>query len=238
MARDYEEQCGLAAGLDVVGERWALLIVREVLFGPKRFTDLLQGLPGIPPSLLSARLKELQETGIIRKEILPRPASSTVYQLTEAGRELEGILYALGRWGAQFGRTPRAGDAARAEWALFALRCAFRPEAAEGVHETYELRFPDGTVRLEVDGGVLAASLGPGSRPDLVLAGDMPTVMGVLMGRFRPETGTLRTEGNRDALARLVEMFRICELEECGPETAQIGRPQSMLELLGNRNRG
>src|SRR5919106_5278704 len=172
MPRDYQQRCGLAAALDVVGERWNLLIVRELLFGPKRFTDLLGGLPGIPPSLLSARLKELQMTGIIAQEVLPPPAASTVYQLTPAGQELEGVLYALGRWGAQFGRTPRPTDTARPEWAAFALRSLFRPESAEGVQESYELRLPDGTFQVTVDDGVLTVGPGLGPVPCLTLVGD------------------------------------------------------------------
>src|SRR5215472_15520916 len=108
--RSYDDPCGVARALDVVGERWSLLIVRELLLGPKRFTDLLEGLPGIPPSLLSARLKQMQAAEVIAKEVLPPPAASTVYLLTAAGAELETAVLALGRWGVQFGRKPRPTD--------------------------------------------------------------------------------------------------------------------------------
>ncbi|MGQ0551270.1 MAG: winged helix-turn-helix transcriptional regulator [Armatimonadota bacterium] len=221
MTRDYEQRCGLARGVDVLGERWTLLIIRELLFGPKRFTDLLEGLPGVPPSLLSARLKELQTSGIVSKRVLPPPAASTVYDLTPAGKELEPILLALARWGAQFGRPPRPTDAARPEWGVFALRSLFRPEAAAGVHATYELRLPDGTFHLTVDDGVLTIGVDSDSRPDLVLTGDLATVIGALMGKVQTREavrrGNLKIQGDRKVFDRFLDMFRL-------PETGPSGR--------------
>ncbi len=155
MRRDYAQICGLARGLDVVGERWTLLIARELLYGPRRFTDLLGGLPGIPPSLLSRRLKEMQAAGIISKTVLPPPAASMVYQLTDAGKALEQILYALGRWGAQFGRTPRPSDAVRPEWIVFALHSIFRPDAANGAHVTAEEATLGGKMKVQGDRKIL-----------------------------------------------------------------------------------
>src|SRR5438105_14626994 len=99
-ARTYGQFCGLARALELVGERWALLIVRDLLVGPKRFTDLRRGLPRIPTNVLSTRLKELEHNGIVRRRLLPRPASGVVYELTEHGRELEDIVLRLGLWGA------------------------------------------------------------------------------------------------------------------------------------------
>lgn len=215
MPHDYEQSCRLATGLDVVGERWTLLIVRELLFGSKRFTDLLEGLPGIPPSLLSARLKEMQKSGVISKEVLPPPAASTVYQLTDAGKELEPILLTLGRWGARFGRQARPTDAARPEWAVFALRCLFRAEAAADVHETYELRLPGGTFRLSVNAGDLTIGMGSGPSPDVTIAGELTTIVPALMGQLSTEeavrNGTLSIEGDPKALRRLLSMFRLVE---------------------------
>lgn len=218
MARDYEQRCGLARGLDVLGERWTFLIVRELLFGPKRYTDLLAGLPGVPPSLLSARLKELQAADIITKDVLPPPAASTVYQLTDAGKELERILLALARWGAQFGRPPRPSDAARPEWAAFALRSLFRPDAAVGVHVICEIRLPDATFRLTVDDGVLTIDMGSGPSPDLVLTGDLVTVVAALMGKVTTREAVRRRElkiqGDRKVLDRFLDMFRLSENRE------------------------
>lgn len=217
MTRDYEQRCGLARGLDVLGERWTFLIVRELLFGPKRFTDLLEGLPGVPPSLLSARLKEMQTTGIVSKRVLPPPAASTVYDLAPAGKELEPILLALARWGARFGRPPRPTDAARPEWSVFALRSLFRPEAAAGVQATCELRSPDGTCRLRVADGVLTISTASGPSPDLVLTGELVIVMGVLMGKVPTKEavrrGDLKIQGDRRVLDRFLDMFRLAEAE-------------------------
>ncbi len=213
MRRDYEQICGLARGLDVVGERWALLIARELLYGPRRFTDLLGGLPGIPPSLLSRRLKEMQTAGIISKTVLPPPAASMVYQLTDAGKALEQILYSLGRWGAQFGRAPRPSDAVRPEWIVFALHSIFRPDAANGAHVTAELRLPEGTFRLAINHGALTTGLGSRAKSDLVLTGERTPVLGVLMGRLTlreaTQGGMLKVQGDRKVLHRFLKMFGV-----------------------------
>ena len=100
--RSYNQHCGLAYALDIVGERWTLLIVRELFAGPRRFTDLLEGLPGISTNLLSERLKSLEQQGLLKRRVLPPPAGSTVYELTAVGRSLEGTLIELGKWGSQF----------------------------------------------------------------------------------------------------------------------------------------
>ncbi len=213
MRRNYQQICGLARGLDVVGERWTLLIARELLYGPRRFTDLLGGLPGIPPSLLSRRLKEMQTAGIISKTVLPPPAASMVYQLTDAGKALEPILYVLGRWGAQFGRAPRPTDAIRPEWIVFALHSIFRPDAANGARISAELRLPEGTFHLAVKNGALTAGLGSRAQSDLVLTGDRTPVLGVLMGRLTLREATLggkmKVQGDRKVLHRLLELFEL-----------------------------
>src|SRR5262250_1013315 len=99
--RSYSQFCGVAHALDLVGERWALLVVRELLGGPRRFTDLAKGLPGIRTNILTSRLKELERAGVVQRRTLPPPAASNVYELTEYGRELEPIVLSLGRWGAK-----------------------------------------------------------------------------------------------------------------------------------------
>src|ERR687884_1369381 len=98
-ARSYRQFCGIARALDLVGERWALLVVRELVIGPKRFTDLRQGLPGIATNVLSQRLRQLERDGVVARRTLPPPAASTVYELSDYGQELVPILLALGRWG-------------------------------------------------------------------------------------------------------------------------------------------
>ena len=211
MRKDYEQTCGLARALDVVGERWTLLIVRDLLLGPKRFTDLLEGLPGIPPSLLSARLKEMQAAGVVTKEVLPPPAASTVYRLTEVGAELEHAVLALGRWGVRFGRPPRATDTSKPGSLPIALRALFQPDAAAGVHESYELRIPGGPIRLTVDDRVLRIEQGAAEHPRVVLTGKQRPVMTLLAGQLAAgdavRRGEVEIDGDRKALARLVTMF-------------------------------
>src|SRR3954453_5018887 len=139
--RKYGQGCGTAYALDLVGDRWALLVVRELVLGPKRFSDLRAGLPGIGPNVLSQRLKELEQVGVLRRRVLPPPAASTVYELTEWGHELEDVLVRLGRWGA---RSPsmKLGPETRPEWLLLGVRSIFDP-AARATPTTYELIFGD-----------------------------------------------------------------------------------------------
>src|SRR5581483_5967561 len=138
--RSYNQYCGLAYALDIVGERWTLLIIRELMAGPRRFTDLLEGLPGVSTNLLTERLKELEQQGLLRQRRLPPPAASAVYELTSVGLELEQSLLELGRWGSQF--VPASPDGAKllhaSSYAL-TLKTFFRPELAQGLEATYEL---------------------------------------------------------------------------------------------------
>src|SRR5437867_2883487 len=131
--RAYGQYCGLAHALELVGERWALLIVRDLLVGPKRFTDLRRGLPRIPTNVLATRLKELEQSSVVRRRVLPRPAGSVVYELTRYGQGLEETVLALGRWGTQTLGDPRPGDILTVDALIIALRALFRPEAALGV---------------------------------------------------------------------------------------------------------
>src|ERR671938_1616285 len=153
--RSYEQFCGVARALDLVGERWALLVVRDLILGPKRFTDLRRGLDGMGTSVLAARLKELERGGVVARRTLPPPAASTVYELTEYGRALEGPLLALGRWGATSMGQRQDGQSLRSEWLAVALKAFFRPEAAREVRATIELRFEDGAFLARIDDGSL-----------------------------------------------------------------------------------
>src|SRR6266542_1496523 len=119
--RSYDQYCALARALDVIGERWTLLVVRELLLGPKRYKDLLDGLPGIGTNLLAQRLRELEENGLVRRRRLPAPAGVAVYELTEAGRALEDSVLALGRWGAAFLGVPRTTDRYRPGWYVLSM---------------------------------------------------------------------------------------------------------------------
>jgi len=156
--RSYQQFCPAARALDVVGERWTLLIVRDLLLGPKRYTDLQAGLPGIGPNVLADRLRSLEGAGLVRKRRLPPPAASTVYELTELGAGLRPALEELFRWGLHFAATPSAADAVKASWWLPAIRAAIRPESVPAdVDDTYELRIGDDATRSVA--GLLAPKL-------------------------------------------------------------------------------
>src|SRR5438132_8508704 len=131
--RSYADGCAAAHALDLVGERWAMLIVRELVLGPKRFSDLRAGLPGIASNVLTTRLRELEASGVVARRELPRPAASMVYELTEYGREFEPVMLALGRWGARTLGERSEGQTLRSEWVAVAMRAFFRPEAADGL---------------------------------------------------------------------------------------------------------
>src|SRR3954451_13767324 len=124
--RSYNQYCAMARALDALGERWTLLVIRELLSGPKRFKDLLEGLPGIGTNLLAARLKNLESEGLLCRVTLPPPAGSTVYELTERGREIEPVLIGLARWGLGLLGAPRPSDVFRPVWAVQAMKATFR----------------------------------------------------------------------------------------------------------------
>ena len=201
--RSYNQYCGLARALDLVGERWALLVVRELLLGPKRFTDLRHGLPGIGTNVLSSRLQELERDGIVARRELPPPAASTVYELTEHGRALESAVLALGRWGASTLGPRSPQQTLRSEWVAVALRAFFRPAAADGLRAAVELRLSDGTYHARVEDGRADVAPGGVENPDLVVTTDEDSLVGFLAG-FAPAP---QAEGDLDLLARLPDVF-------------------------------
>lgn len=211
--RSYGQHCTVAKALDVLGERWTLLLVRELLTGPKRFKDLLAGLPGIGTNLLAARLKALAEHGVVRKATLPPPAGSEVYELTDLGRSLEPVVLGLSRWGSRLmDEEPREGDDVRPAWAAMALRSLFEPEAG-GPREVYEFRIDGEAFHLRAEGGAVEGRQGAADRPDVVISGSAGTFLALAAGRLVPEealgSGKIRIEGerDRDAVARCLEML-------------------------------
>jgi DNA-binding HxlR family transcriptional regulator/putative sterol carrier protein len=209
--RSYNQYCAVARALDVVGERWTLLMVRELLTGPKRFKDLSEGLTGMGTNLLAARLKDLEGNGIVHRTTLPPPAGSRVYELTELGRSLEPVIAALGRWGLEFLRTPDQEEELHPDWAMVAMRSALKPEAARGLRETYEFRIDEEAFRLRVKDGEVETLRGPAVEPDLVLRGDTRAFLALAAGRLEPsealESGEIRIEGDQDTLARCLQVF-------------------------------
>lgn len=208
--RHYGQYCGVAHALEIVGDRWALLLVRDLIRRPKRFTDLQRGLPRIPSNVLSTRLKELEDAGVVRRRALPRPAGGVGYELTEYGRELEDIILRLGAWGARSLGEPRPGDTVTADQLLLGLEAAFRPEAARGLSASFELDLGQAVVHLRVEDGVLELDEGPLADADLRISTDL-TLRRLMTGELRPaealESGKVRVEGDPDLLARFVEVF-------------------------------
>ncbi len=205
-SRSYDQFCGIARALDLVGERWALLVVRDLLLGPKRFSDLRRSLPGIGSNVLTTRLRELEASGIVSRRDLPPPAASSVYELTAYGRDLEPVLLAFGRWGARSLGQRGEGQALRSEWLAVALRAYFSPDAAVGVDAAVELRLSDGDFVVRIAGGQLHVAAGADGEVDLRLQTDEETLIGFLAGAGVPEDA-LRPEGDRVLLRRLPQLF-------------------------------
>ena len=201
--RSYNDRCGVARGLDVVGERWALLVVRELLLGPKRFTDLRAGLPALGPDVLSQRLRDLEASGVVRRTVLPPPAGSRVYELTEWGAQLEPVVLALGRWGSQ-APYPSEDAPLGTDSVVLALKTMFA--GADGFAATYELRLGDQVFSVSVDGSSLEAVRGAPAAPDAVIETDPETLAAVLW-HDRP-VADLTTSGSRAALKRFPALFR------------------------------
>jgi DNA-binding HxlR family transcriptional regulator len=177
--RTYNDRCGIARALDVVGDRWALLVVRDLLLGPKRFSDLRAGLARVSPDVLSQRLRELEEAGVVRRDRLPPPAASRVYALTDRGRELEPVLLGLGRWGSR-APVPDGDPPFSPDSAMLALKTLFDPDAARDVTVTYELRFGDSVFSARVDRGALTIARGAAEAPDATIATEPQTLAAVL----------------------------------------------------------
>lgn len=210
--RTYHDGCSSAHALDLVGERWALLIVRDLLFGPKRFSDLRAGLPQGSPNVLTQRLRELEASGVVRRRRLPPPTSIMVYELTEWGAGLEPILMGLQRWGAASPSFPHDVPVG-CDAAMLALKNLFSPEAAAGVRGLVEVRFDTATFRVAVDDGVIDLRRGAADRPDAVIETDPVTLEHVAFGavafEWAERSGSLRVSGDRGLVERFFRLFPV-----------------------------
>lgn len=188
------------------------MIVRDLLIGPKRFSDLLRGLPGIPTNILTGRLKELEEAGIVQRRAVPRPGSGIAYELTDEGSSLEATVLALGRWGAQRLDTPRKGEVVTDDSIAMALLTTFRPEAAGKSKASYELHIGDVEVHAIVQDGNVTVGRGALPDPDLIIESG-PALRELLAGEIAPEEALrkklLRIDGDARLLRRFVRIFRI-----------------------------
>ena len=183
-AREYGQYCGITRALELVGERWALLIVRDLLVGPRRYVELAAGLPRIPSNILAARLKELQEAGILRRA--PR-SRVIVYELTPYGRELEPVVLALGAWGFKAMGEPREEQVITPDSMTMALRTAFRPQVAATLPATaYAARVGPADLLVRVDGDALDVTRGDGA-VDLAFATG-PDIRRLISGELAPQT--------------------------------------------------
>ena len=210
--RSYQQFCPAASALDVVGERWTLLVIRELLFGPKRYTDLQAGLPGIGPNVLSDRLRSLENANVLRRRRLPPPAASTVYELTEVGRELRPVLLGLFEWGLRFMDAPRSDDVVRASYWLPAIEAAAQPDAVPAnVDDTYEFRVGEEALSVTVRNGKLEVRQGSTDTPDVILSTDAWTFVALGRGELSPleaiEAGKLTVEGDPAAAERCAAVF-------------------------------
>lgn len=208
--RSYRDLCGIARALDVIGERWALLVVRELLFGPKRFADLHRGLPGMSQNVLTQRLRELEESGVLaRRRALP-PATGLVYELTPHGRDLEAVLLALGRWGSPQPPGPDSAVELSSDALVVALRTTFDPAAATNLAGTVRLDLPTDAFLLTVRDGNLDAVRGE-LAADATLACSVRTVQDLVFDQRRLDdathSGDARVTGDAALLRRLLGAF-------------------------------
>jgi DNA-binding HxlR family transcriptional regulator len=196
--RTYGDRCGIARALDAVGDRWALLVVRELLLGPKRFTDLRAGLRKVSPDVLAQRLRDLEAHGVVRRATLPPPAASQVYELTDRGRELKPVILELGRWGS---REPANDGPLGPDAAVIALMTMFHGDLAG----TFELRLGGRVFTLRAEKGELDAASGPATDPDAVIEGEPGTLASVLWHGAEP--AALHITGDRRAARRFLRAF-------------------------------
>ena len=213
--RTYDHYCSLAQGLDVIGDRWAPLIVRELLLGPRRFTDLQNGVPGIASDMLTTRLRELTEAGVVEKVELDAPASGSAYTLTELGRGLEEPLTAIARWGLDLMPPPSDAGAFTPSIMAGSMRVLLQPDPDEEL--TVSLNSEGEPYTIRIAGGKADPRQGRAIDPDIAIDGPPGPVMAVLVGGFEPGTATgdewdttgVTVEGDRRDLDRLRAMVRV-----------------------------
>lgn len=212
--RIYEDGCATAHALNLVGERWALLVIRELLPGPRRFTDLRAGLPGISANVLTQRLEDLEAAAIVRRRKLPPPAAAWVYEMTDWGSELEPVFYLLGRWGARSSSLPLGAPVSAASLVL-SLRAMFSREAARGFDASLELRLGEDRFHAEVRGERFRIERGVPPQPAAVLKSDPTSLVGVFYGGRRLgeaiRSGAVQVEGDRSVAQRFMTLFPLPE---------------------------
>ena len=210
--KSYGQWCALAKALDVIGERWSLLIVRELFEGPRRYTDLRDDIPGISTDVLASRLKDLEADGIVVRRELPPPAASKVYELTDLGRGLGPAMAAMVKWGTQLLGPKTPDEEFRPHWLVTGLRAMLRAHRAADVR--IEVDFDIGVdrpIRVSVDDGTLTYVAEPTSPPDVVVRASLDVLSAVADGSVRiPDAtadGRFSMEGDADALSSFQRLF-------------------------------
>lgn len=217
----YAQFCPIARAAEILGERWTLLVLRELFCGPQRFSDLRRRLPGLSASVLAERLDRLEAQRLVQRRRLPPPAASTVYELDESGRALEPALAELARWGVRFLLPGRAGDHLEPDWVVLALQLFARREATPACSFEVRIPYPPGEVALHVTGGSEGTSVRPGPGPARVRLRAAPRViLGIASGRLAPDSarrsGELEITGEvseAGSFARLFRMEPLCASE-------------------------
>jgi len=207
--RTYGDPCGVARALDAIGERWALLVVRELLLGPKRFSALHRGLGAASQNVLAQRLRELEAAGIVRRRRLGPPAGSWAYELTEEGAGLEPVLIALGRWGRNEPLTAEAELSVDA--LMLALKTTFDPVAAGDLEASLDLQVDDDRLEVTVAGGRLSVTRASAKDPDATLRASVPTLRELAFRKRRLDAavaaGDAAIDGDRATVQRLLDAF-------------------------------
>ncbi|MBO4273451.1 winged helix-turn-helix transcriptional regulator [Microbispora triticiradicis] len=206
--RSYGQYCSVAKALDVIGDRWTLLIVRELLArGPSRYTDLRSGLPGIATNLLADRLREMEAAGLVEREDAPPPIATTLFRLTDRGGELEPVLSALGRWGVPLMRDYRPEDAFLGQWLRLPVRMFLADHEPDRPSVSIQIRAGDQAVVIDADGGRVSLRLGADPDADATITGPPPRVLALFSGSVAlddaEEQGLLVT-GSREAVQRVL----------------------------------
>jgi DNA-binding HxlR family transcriptional regulator len=205
--KSYRQYCSIARALDLVGDRWTLLLVRELMHGgPSRYTDLKNGLPGVAANLLAARLKELEQAGLVTRYDAPPPVATQVYELTEDGAALEPVLKALGNWGLRYMGDERPDDAFQPRWLAYAPAWFTTDADPTGPPAHIQLVADNQYAAIELGDGTVRARAGSVDRPDLTITGPARAVLGLLVGKIDQKRATtlgLAVKGRRDLLARL-----------------------------------
>jgi DNA-binding HxlR family transcriptional regulator len=212
--RTYDDGCAAAHALDLIGERWALLVVRELLLGPKRFTDLRAGLPKASPNVLAQRLRGLEAAGVVRRRKLPPPAASRIYELTGWGRDLEPVIISLGRWGVRSPTKPPDAELG-IDSLILSFRTMFDPTRVAELDASYEFRLGEDRFRAKVAGGRLEIERGVADAPDAIVDTDAGTLAALVYDELELggalSSGDLRILGDREVVERFLSLFPLPE---------------------------